>query len=99
MESDKEKWINGVMGSLAGIQRAKPKQDLFSEIKKGIAKPEGKVITMQQLRIAAAAAVLLLAINVFLLTQYAKSEQSNTTDWVTEVDANEQLISNYNLYE
>jgi hypothetical protein len=99
MESDKEKWINGVLGSLASIQRAKPKQDLFSKIQKEIAKPEGKVISMRQLRITAAAAVLLLTINVFLLTQYAKSSQKNTTEWVTEVDANEQLISNYNLYE
>lgn len=99
MESEKEKWVNSVMGSLEGMQRAKPASDLFAKIEREIASPEGKIISMNQLRVAAAAAILLLAMNIFLLNQYAKSETVSSIEWVSEVDSNEQLISNYNLYE
>ncbi len=99
MESAKEKWVNKVMGSMEGIQRAKPAPDLFAKIEREIASPEGKIISMSQFRVAAAAAILLLAMNIFLLNQYAKSDTSDTSEWVSEVDSNEQLISNYNLYE
>ncbi|KAA3641624.1 MAG: hypothetical protein DWQ02_00205 [Bacteroidetes bacterium] len=99
MKSEKEKWVNSVMGSLAGLQRAKPGPDLFAKIEREIVGQEGKIISMSQLRVAAAAAILLLAINVFLLNRYAKSETTSTSEWVSEVDSDEQLISNYNLYE
>lgn len=99
MQTEKEKWVNEVLGSLEGSQRAKPSADLFAKIEKEIARPEGRVISMNQLRVAAAAAILLLALNVFLLNQYSRSQQGNSTEWVTEVDSNEQLISDFNPYE
>ena len=62
--TDKEKWINEVMASTNGMQPAMPPSYFFEKITKGISSPrKGKVIAFP-VKQWAAAAVLLLSINI-----------------------------------
>ena len=99
MKKDKEKWMDDVLGSLEGSKRAQPSPELFARIESQIDAPEAKVIPITQWRIAVAAAILLLMLNVFAMRQYAHRYEVNTDDLVVEVSADQQLISNYNPYE
>ncbi len=99
MKDDKEKWIESVFDSLEGSQRAKPDASLFAKIKRRIDAPEAKVVSMSQWRMAVAAAVALLFLNVFAIQQYAKSSELTSSEMVTEGASDQQLISNYKLYE
>ncbi len=96
---DKEKWINDVFDSMKGSQRAKPNPDLFAKIEHQIDAPEAKVISMHQWRMVAAAAVILLVLNVFALREVPESNALNTDELLVENTSNQQLISNYKIYE
>lgn len=98
MNKDQEKWISSVMDSTKGIHKAEPSADLLAKIERQIDASEFAVIRMQQWRIAVAAAVLLLALNVFLIRQYMQSNDTNI-ELVSNDSSTETLISNYKLYE
>lgn len=98
MNKDQEKWISSVMDSTKGIRKAEPSADLLAKIERQIDASEFAVIRMQQWRIAVAAAVLLLALNVFLIRQYMQSNDTNI-ELVSNDSSTETLISNYKLYE
>lgn len=98
-KDDKQKWIDDVFDSMQGSRRAKPSPELFGKIETEIDAPEARVIPMYQWRLTAAAAVLLLVLNVFALRQVAESNALNTGEWVVERTSNQQLISNFKIYE
>ena len=96
MKSDKDKWVNEVLGSLEGSKRAVPPPDLFARINQKIARPEAKIVPIGSYRLAAAAAVLLLVLNVWVLAQYAQTGALTSNEQVTV--NSESLISDFNLY-
>ena len=98
-KTDKEKWIKDVFDSLKGSHRAKPGPQLFAKIEHQIYSPETKIIPMRQWSYAVAAAVLILAINIFALRQYAQNKESNIRELVASDDSGQPLISNYKIYE
>ena len=95
MKNDQEKWINDVLGSMQGSTRAQPNPELFSKIENQLSLSEERIIPMYRLRIAAAAAVVLLILNGFTVQYYLK--QSNSP--AEEVIVGQSLLSNYTLYE
>lgn len=99
MENDKEKWIEGVFDSMKGSKRAKPDPGLYAKIESQIFAQEVKVIPMRQWKMAAAAAVLLLVLNVFALRQYIQSSEVSTNEMVADATTDQQLISNFKLYD
>lgn len=99
MKKDKENWMEDVLGSLEGSKRAQPNPGLFARIESQIETPEAIVIPVTQWRLAAAAAILLLMLNVFAMRQYAQRYEVNTDELVVDVSSDQQLISNYNPYE
>ena len=99
MNSDKEKWIEGVFGSLQGSRRAKPAVDLFAKIESQIDAQEAKIIPMPQWKIAIAAAAVILVMNVLALQNYVQSIDSQNSELITEEASSQALISNYKLYE
>jgi hypothetical protein len=99
MEKDKEKWIEEVFDSLKGSERAKPSADLFAKIENLIDAPEAKIIPMPQWRVAAAAAVAILFLNVFAVQQFRKINRLNNNELVVDSTSDQQLISNYKIYE
>lgn len=95
----KERWIEEVLDSTKGIKRARPKADLFAKIEQRIRKVEAKIIPLRRLQIAAAAAVVLMVLNVVTLSQYVDSTKNEASE-LTEIEkSNQPLISNFNLYE
>ncbi len=97
MNTDKEQWINEVFNSLEGIQPAQPDVKMFSKIENELFNPEARVIPLYWIKTAAAAAVLVLSVNIYGILQYANSDTQST-----EQDAQQnsyELIRSYNLYE
>ncbi|MEM1323183.1 MAG: hypothetical protein AAGG75_23155 [Bacteroidota bacterium] len=99
MEKDKQQWIDRVLGSLEGSQRAQPRPELFTKIETELFDSEQDIILMPQLRMIAAAVALLVLVNIGLLSQY---DQKNGQDSATVVNTSaldRPLLSNYKLYE
>jgi len=94
-KNDKEKWIDDVFDSVKGSDRAKPNSDLFGKILNEINAPDASIIPLFQLRMIAAAAVILLVLNIAILRQNIQNSNLNSDEWVTE---NTSVISNYNIY-
>ena len=98
---EKEQWIDDIINSMEGSQRAKPPQALFDKIETSIYRPEAKMIPMSMQRIVAVAASLLMLLNLFALKQYQKVEnrQQSFIETGTSTNSNEGLFSDYNIYE
>ncbi len=99
MEKDRQEWIDGVLNSVKGSRRAKPRADLFAQIESNLDAPEVRIIPINQWRISVAAAVLLLVLNVFVLQQYTQNQSINTSEFVTGDSSEQNLVSNYNIYD
>lgn len=96
-KNDKETWIEDVFHSTKGGKRAKPSDDLFGKILNKIDAPDAQIIPLFQLRVVAAAAVILLILNIAILRQSIQNDNSDSNEWVTE-NTEESVISNFNLY-
>ena len=93
----KEEWIDAVMKSTHGMSRAQPPTDLFEKITSKLNGRETVKIISMPVKQWAAAAILLLALNigsvVYFTSQNNKSRVSNTTN---SLAAELQLGSTYN---
>lgn len=96
---EKEKWIENVLDSMADSQPAKPSADLFLKIEQRIQEQNSLVIQLPNLRIAAAATLILIAVNGLLLTRYTQNEPSQNQELVDNHLSNNQLVSNFQLYQ
>lgn len=92
---DKEKWIESVWKSMEGSQRAQPDPALLQRIQGALFTPKTEMLPISFLRMAAAACVLLVAVNVAVLLNYAQTQNSNYTD-TTEDTA---LLTDFQIYE
>lgn len=99
MKADKDKWKDDVLNSMKGSRRAVPPPGLLAKIEAEIGAPEARVIPMRQWSYAVAAALLVLLLNVFAMRQIVQTNARSTTEQVAGNDAEQVLISNYNLYE
>lgn len=99
MKDNKEKWIKDIFESLEGGKRAKPNVDLFARIEAEIENPDTKVIPLHHLRMIAAAAIVLLTLNIGALLQYNQGQKNNNEYQITENNHQTSLISDYKLYE
>ena len=93
MMEKREHWSEEVMDSLTGIQRAIPRPDLYDEICSQIHLPEMvKIIPLQNLKWVAAAAVLLISINLLAINHpYDENPQG-------EQELELSLINDYSIY-
>ena len=96
MEKQKEKWINEVLKSTEGSQRALPNPKLFSKIEAELNQKEAKRIQLDW-RKWAAAMVLLIMVNIYCVRKYTQSSDEGSVSM--DMEHNENLISDYNLYE
>lgn len=99
MADDKEDWINSVMGSLAGSERAQPSGKLFARIEREIAAPTAKVLNLRQRWFAAAAVGLVLVLNAYTVSLYLQGGATTGTESVSDQQTEESIISNYRLYD
>jgi hypothetical protein len=101
MDSDKEQWIEGVFSSTQGSARAVPRLGLLEEIEADIyASDHDRVGFLPgfQRKIAVAAAILLVAGNIFAMSSWSRSQSIGQNENSQEELAGQSLISGYNLY-
>lgn len=84
----KEQWANETLKSLDGLKKAKPSDALFNQILKKLPTNETATIPLKRLAWVAAAACVLIAINVISL-------QLDKTEFQQESN---ELLSNYHIY-
>lgn len=99
MDNEKEKWIADVFESMKGNQRAKPAPELFAKIESEINSSTAKVIPIRQWRYAAAAAALVLFVNVSALFYYQQNSGLAYEDVAVGDTYNQPLISDYQIYK
>jgi hypothetical protein len=95
---EKEEWMNDIIRSLEGSSRARPDDALFNKIKQQINTVEGRIIPLTRLRAVAAAAVVLLLINVAMLSQYTQTVAGTQADLAAD-DSPYKVLSDYNVYD
>ncbi|MEQ8711959.1 MAG: hypothetical protein RIC80_03025 [Cyclobacteriaceae bacterium] len=90
-----EDWKDKIIGSLSGMDRAKPPTDAFTEIRRKLAN-RTKPKEQNQRHWLAVAAVILMVIssNVLLLSNYLNDEQQPS--YTSEYSG---MITSYNLYD
>ena len=98
-KDDKEKWMEEVLDSLKGSERAKPSPGLYAKIESQLDATQVRIISMRQLNFAVAAAVLVLVLNVFALRQFAQTNAFDTSYSTVTETSSQTLISNYKIYE
>lgn len=98
MDKKIEKWINDVLTSMQGSQRAKPKTELFTKINNQFIN-EKVIINSKILYKYAIVAICLLLMNSITLVYYFKHHQINTEN-VTSLDAYNKALTNnsYQIY-
>ena len=84
----KQQWANETLKSLDGLKRAQPSDVLFDQILKKLPTNETAFIPLKQLAWVAAAACLLIMVNVISLKPESAESQQKSSE----------LLSNYNLY-
>lgn len=98
MNSEKEKWIAEVMGSVRGLKHVQPSTELFSKIEKQLSIRGAKIISLTALRVSACAGLLLLILNVLILINYSK-DSIDHDKVLTSKDISTSLMSNYKIYD
>ena len=74
---EKDKWIDGIMDSFDGLERATPPGTLLHKIEQKLGGKYGRIIPLRTVSLAAASILLLLAVNVYLLREQPAAEMAN----------------------
>ncbi len=98
MKNKKEKWIDSVLGSTSGMSRAQPDLGLFDRINEALELAQVKIIPMYYVKIAAAAAVILLAINIYAASSYPEQITERVLEENYASQESPQIFIDYNLY-
>lgn len=88
--------MEDALEQLKKLPRATPPPGLLGRIEARIGKAEAKVIPMKQWRMIAAAACVLVALNVTALTNYLNNASQQTVQYGT---IDNSLISDFQLYK
>ncbi|MCG8374016.1 MAG: hypothetical protein MI700_10800 [Balneolales bacterium] len=93
-----ENWKDKVIGSLEGLERATPPADAFRLIQEKIAHQNIEKKSLSRMHVAAVAAAILIAVttNIFVISNYDSDAESTGLEEQTEYTS---ILSNYNLYE
>jgi len=94
--NNKEKWADEVLHSMDGLRRAKPADDLFDKILDKIAeKKQAVIIPIKRLRWLAAAACIVIGLNIYVFSIGMRSSQKENTSESQNIE----LLTDFSLYE
>jgi hypothetical protein len=96
MKPDGQFELDEAMEQLRKLPRATPPPGLLGRIEARIGKAEAKIIPIKQWRMLAAAACVLVALNVTALANYMDESSGPTAQYDTSYNV---LISDFQLYE
>jgi hypothetical protein len=89
----KEQWSSEVFESIEGMKRASPSNDLFSKINDQLQNSlQVKIIPFSKLAWAAAAACIMITINIFAFKASIKGANQN-------IVSHNEILNDYNLYK
>lgn len=76
---EKDKWIDGIMDSFDGLERATPPGTLLHKIEQKLAGSisYARTIPMRTVSLAAASILLLLAVNFYMLREQPATDRAN----------------------
>jgi len=82
-QKDENRWVDDILQSMDGAEKARPSEALFGKIERRIAVPftKGRTISLTTFSAAAASIVLLVVANLLMLTnrQHAGKSQDGAT--------------------
>lgn len=96
MQKDINKRIDKILNSTQGSQRAKPKTDLLANIERQIYEVEVSIIPMSRIRLVAAAAAVMLLLNISILNNYL---QNSRDMGLVEMEHATSLVTDFKLYD
>ena len=96
MKTDGQFELDDALEQLKKLPRATPPSSLLGRIEASIGKAEAKIIPMKQWRMIAAAACVLVALNVTALSNYLNNASQPTAQYEASENS---LISDFQLYE
>lgn len=96
MKTDGQFELEEALEQLKKLPRATPPPGLLGRIESRLGKVEAMVISLKQWRMIAAAACVLVALNVTALTNALNNASQQTVQYET---SNSALISDFQLYE
>lgn len=90
----KEKWAEDVLNVLDNVEQVEPKPELFNKINRQLFETrQVKIIPLKQVKLVAAAACLVFAVNVYVFASNIKSNQ------ITKTTERQDLLTEYTLYK
>jgi hypothetical protein len=88
---NKEQWANEVLASIEGVKRACPANNLFEKINAQLHNTvQVKIIPLRKLFWAAAAACILITVNIFELTASSNGANQN--------GSKDRILTDFTLY-
>lgn len=90
--TEKDKWIDDLIGSVGSLNRVEPRSVVFDNILNEIESEKIQKIPISRITYSIVATFVIVSLNVFTFLNYS-SESANQSNSKVE------LISNYNLYE
>ena len=99
MKDENEKWIDDVINSMNGSQKAKPSAGLSNRINNQINNHSAKIISMDHWRISISAAVVIFILNIFVMQKYLTVNDLSNSPISLEENTSDQIISDYKLYD
>lgn len=75
-QKDENRWVEDVLNSMEGVEKARPAEDLYGKIERRIAVPftKGRTVSLTTFSAAAASIVLLIVLNMMALTGNRKQD-------------------------
>ncbi len=86
---EKEQFINDILNSTDGIAKVNPSDALFLKIEQKIATKN--VVSMKTIWLVAASIVVLISLNITLLNNFSKENQSEIANLERVINKNNQL--------
>lgn len=99
MNDERKEWIEKALNSMTDAQRASPDKNLKYRIEKEIQSEEIELVSPLRWRISAAAAILLLIINIYAISNYGSSGNKGNLLTGSTVYSDITLLSTYDIYE
>lgn len=99
MDNHQEKWIEAVFQSMKGSQRARPRPELLTEIKREITLSKAQVIPLRQWKYTAVAATFILMMNATALIGYNQQESINKIEVAVMDTYSQSITSSFQIYE
>ncbi|PKL78423.1 MAG: hypothetical protein CVV25_11655 [Ignavibacteriae bacterium HGW-Ignavibacteriae-4] len=90
--NEKNKWIDDIIESANSLGRVEPRSVVFDNILSEIEAEKIQRIPLSKIRYSIAAAIIIVSVNIYSVLDISTNESNQSS-------TDNELISNYNIYE